>query len=507
MEHSLLHRILIVDDDPDYRKIIQLLLEGTDYFCETAGSAVEAFEALRRCSFDLVVSDVCMSGKDGLQLAREAKKEFPDLDFIIMTGYSEKYTYSDIIEAGASDYMTKPFSSSELKAKLERIAREKSIFHRLREANSALFQESSLNSSLAELSNTVITSTCLDEVSQMVLKRAKELTDSQFGCIAHFADGVKTYPADMAGPGEYSENREIILSRLGWLWNRGIRERSAALNYSPRAGGASHKAGFRYLSVPALCDGRLLGQLALVKTQKDYEEWDLRVARRLAVVYALVLQRWLAENELKEAHIKVQSMLDKIVSALTCTLEIRDPHTAGHQNRVAKLSCAIACRMGFENGALEKVKMAGLIHDIGKIYVPSELLSKPTKLMEVEMNLIRYHSTAGYEILRNAEMPGPIAEIVLQHHERINGAGYPKGLREEQILLESQIIAVADVYEAMISHRPYRPSLGKQAAIEELSRNKGLLYNADAVDVCLGLLSNEGFDFNDGNGNGARQTG
>jgi|SRR5208337_2656239 len=119
----------------------------------------------------------------------------------------------------------------------------------------------------------------------------------------------------------------------------------------------------------------------------------------------------------------------------------------------------------------------------------------------------RPHPGFAAHLLRNAEMPWPIAEIVLQHHERINGAGYPKGLHKEQILLESQIIAVADVYEAMISHRPYRPSLGKQAAIEELSRNRGLLYNADAVDVCLNVLSNEGFDFNDGNANGTRQKG
>jgi HD-GYP domain-containing protein (c-di-GMP phosphodiesterase class II) len=162
--------------------------------------------------------------------------------------------------------------------------------------------------------------------------------------------------------------------------------------------------------------------------------------------------------------------------------------------------------MGFENGALGKVKMAGLIHDIGKIFVPSQLLSKPTKLLDVEMNLIRYHTTAGYEILRNVDMPWPIAEVVLQHHERISGNGYPKGLQEDQILLESQIIAVADVYEAMISHRPYRPALGMQAAIEELSRNRGLLYNPAAVDVCLDLLLNEEFDFN-GDGNGEKQKG
>ncbi len=343
-----------------------------------------------------------------------------------------------------------------------------------------------------------MTSTSLDEVSNLVLRRAKQLTDSQFGCIVHFADGPRIYPADIVSE-EALQDREIILDRFGWLWERGIRERSAALNYTPHTQGNSHETGFRYLSVPASCDGRLLGQLALARTERDYEEYDLEVARRLAVVFALAVQRWLTENEIKEVHIKLQSMLDKIVSALTCTVEIRDPHTAGHQNRVAKLSCAIARRMGFENNALDKVKMAGLIHDIGKIFVPPQILSKPTKLLDVEMNIIKYHATAGYEILRNVDMPWPIAEVVLQHHERISGTGYPKGLREDEILLESQIIAVADVYEAMISHRPYRSAPGRQAAIDELSRNRGLLYNPLAVDVCLDLLLNEKFDF-DGNG-------
>ncbi len=243
MESLSLHRILVVDDDPHYRKLIQHFLEGAGYCYETAESAAEALDALRRGSFDLVVSDICMSGKDGLQLAREAKDEFPDLDFILMTGYSEKYSYSDIIEAGASDYITKPFSGFEFKAKLERIAREKGVLQRLREANSALLLEFLLNTSLAKLSNTVIGSTSLDEVSGMILEHAKELTGSQAGCIAHFADGVSTYPPDIAGLSESSRDREIILNRLGWLWERGIREGRAALNYSPRTGGSSQRPG------------------------------------------------------------------------------------------------------------------------------------------------------------------------------------------------------------------------------------------------------------------------
>jgi len=165
---------------------------------------------------------------------------------------------------------------------------------------------------------------------------------------------------------------------------------------------------------------------------------------------------------------------------------------------VASLAAAIASEMGMSGSEVSLVRMAGLIHDIGKIYVPSELLSKPTKLREVEMNLIRHHPEAGRDILKNVSLPYPIAEVVFQHHERMNGSGYPLGLSGKDILTESRIMAVADVFEAMISHRPYRPSLGQKCAIEELSKNSGILYDPDVVDTCLELLLNKGFQFEAG---------
>jgi len=176
-------------------------------------------------------------------------------------------------------------------------------------------------------------------------------------------------------------------------------------------------------------------------------------------------------------------------------VEMRDPYTAGHQQRVAELAVAIAKEMGYRGDHLENLHMAAMIHDIGKIYVPSAILSKPGKLSPVEFNLIKTHSKGSYEIMQNMDFPTVIAPSVLQHHERLDGSGYPDGLKGEAITREAKIIAVAEVVEAMSSHRPYRPSLGTEKSLEEISANKGRLYDADVVDACIRVVRETGFKF------------
>jgi putative nucleotidyltransferase with HDIG domain len=175
------------------------------------------------------------------------------------------------------------------------------------------------------------------------------------------------------------------------------------------------------------------------------------------------------------------------------TIESRDPYTAGHQQRVTQLVSALAQEMGLSEKEVEGVKMASLIHDIGKISIPAEILSKPGKLTEIEFSLVKTHAQAGYEILKDIEFPWPIAQIVLQHHERLDGSGYPLGLKDKKILLEAKIIGVADVVEAMASHRPYRPGLGIEKALEEISQKKGILYSPEVVDICIKLFTEKGF--------------
>ncbi len=200
-------------------------------------------------------------------------------------------------------------------------------------------------------------------------------------------------------------------------------------------------------------------------------------------------------TEHKRAEEQLRRNLIGTIHALSATVETRDPYTAGHQRRVSSLARAIAQEMGLSRETIENIRMAGTIHDIGKLYIPAEILSKPTRLTSLEMDLIKVHPQAGYEILKDTGLPYPIAEMIYQHHERMDGSGYPRGLKGSEILLESSIIAVADVVEAIASHRPYRAALGLDIALDEIEKNKGTLYHPEVVDTCLKLFREKGFIF------------
>ncbi len=185
--------------------------------------------------------------------------------------------------------------------------------------------------------------------------------------------------------------------------------------------------------------------------------------------------------------------MEATIRAIARTIEKRDPYTAGHQQRVAGLAAAIAAEMGLPPDRIEGIRFGGLIHDIGKAYVPSEILNRPGRLQTYEFALIKTHPEVGYDIVKDVELPWPVAQMILQHHERLDGSGYPKGLKDGEIILEAQILAVADVVEAMGSHRPYRAALGVEAALAEIRANRGRLYAPEAVDACLRVFSEKGF--------------
>lgn len=195
-----------------------------------------------------------------------------------------------------------------------------------------------------------------------------------------------------------------------------------------------------------------------------------------------------AEEDLKKSLDKIQKAMIGTVEAMAVIVETRDPYTAGHQHQVAKISKLIAEEMNLPREKVEAIQMAAYIHDIGKIYVPAEILSKPGKLSDVELSIIRTHPQVAYDILKTIEFPWPIADIVYQHHERLDGSGYPRHLKDGEICLESRILGVVDVFESMASHRPYRPTLGLDRAIKELSEHKGILYDPLVVDTLLKLV-------------------
>lgn len=257
------------------------------------------------------------------------------------------------------------------------------------------------------------------------------------------------------------------------------------------------------IALPLKEQDRVFGSLSIYSSQVDaFNMSEIRLMQELAddLGFGIVTLRLQAEHErlvgeqLEQAAQLRQSLLDSI-QVLGSVLELRDPYTAGHQRRVARLAGAIARELGLPEQRIEGLELAASIHDIGKIQSPAEILNKPGRLAPVELDLIRLHAQAGHDIIKDIHFPWPIARMVLEHHERLDGSGYPRGLRGQEILLESRILTVADVVEAMMSHRPYRPELGLEAALAEISGQRGNWYDPDAVDACIRLFREGRFEF------------
>jgi len=208
-----------------------------------------------------------------------------------------------------------------------------------------------------------------------------------------------------------------------------------------------------------------------------------------------ITDRKKTEDELQDNFERLQKVLTQTVTSLASAVEMRDPYTAGHQRRVTQLAIALAAAMKMPDDIIRGLNMAAIIHDIGKLNVPAEILSRPSRLTPPEFTLIKFHSEMGYRILKTIEFPWPVADIVLQHHERLDGSGYPKGLKNDEILTQSKILALADVVEAMSSHRPYRPAFPMNVTLEEVTRNAGVLYDPGAVAACVGLFQDQQFQF------------
>ncbi len=215
---------------------------------------------------------------------------------------------------------------------------------------------------------------------------------------------------------------------------------------------------------------------------------------------SLSAQNILLEKRVAKKTAALQQMLNATIQAMALAVEIRDPYTAGHQERVAFLACAIAKKMELPPPQISAIRFSGILHDIGKIRIPAAIINRPGKLLAIEREIIKIHPQIGYDLLKNIPFPWPIAKIVLQHHEKLDGSGYPKGLKGKDILLEAKILTVADITEAESSHRPYRPTRGIEAALEEIKNNRGTLYYPEAVDACWDLFKKDNFKFNNVDG-------
>ncbi|MBI3920673.1 MAG: response regulator [Armatimonadetes bacterium] len=243
---------------------------------------------------------------------------------------------------------------------------------------------------------------------------------------------------------------------------------------------------------PVLLHARINASLA---TKRLHEQEE--ISHRQMEDYSRQLESRVLEQtqQLRESYESLRKVQEGTVFALSSLVEMRDPYTAGHQRHVSQLACAVASEMGLPESQIEGIRVAGLLHDIGKVCVPAEILSKPGRISEIEFAVIATHSQVGYDILKTVDFPWPIAQIVYQHHEKLDGTGYPCHLVADDILLEAKVLSVADVVEAIAYHRPYRPALGSGTAIEEISKKSGAHFEPDAVAACMSVFREKDFVF------------
>lgn len=251
------------------------------------------------------------------------------------------------------------------------------------------------------------------------------------------------------------------------------------------------------MTLPLIHEGTIIGAMVLYSDQEEaFGSDEVLFLEELSTDIAIGVKTIRLRESLRENNKQLKKAIEDILTVTSRMVESRDPYTSGHQRRVAQLSIAIAEKIGLPDDKIEMIKLAALAHDIGKIAVPAEILVKPTRLSKNEFNLIKDHPRSGYDFLKDLIHPwNMIALIALQHHEKLDGSGYPQGLKEEEILPEAKIVTVADLVEAISTHRPYRPALGIDKALEEISNNKGKLYDPEVVDACIKLFKENGFKF------------
>jgi len=253
--------------------------------------------------------------------------------------------------------------------------------------------------------------------------------------------------------------------------------------------------------LPLLQNGKAIGAFSLYASEANAFDEAARnllveMARDISFAldnFAREAARQRSEEQIKHYVAQLEISFMQTVGVATTLSEMRDPYTTGHERKVAEIAVAIGAELGFDTHRQDGLRVAGFLHDVGKIAIPTEILSKPGMLSPVEFMMIKGHAQAGYDVLKNVEFPWPVAEIVLQHHERMDGSGYPRGLKGDDILLEARIMAVADVVESMGTHRPYRPALGIEKALAEIERGSGSIYDPTVAAACVRLFREKNF--------------
>lgn len=443
--------ILIVGDDATLSVILADILKTKGYTPVIVSAGETALQQLEKRSPLVAVIDLHLPDIDGLEVLKRTKLRSPGTECIVLTGHASESSAIEAVNLGAYSYIRKPYDVEQLLLTIRRAVEKRGAERALRGS---------------------------EEKYRELVENASEII------YAHDLEGnlISLNPATAR---LYGYTREELLQ----------------LNIAQIVDPDYLPVALNEIDTKSEAATRTPPQELLTRS-KDREPIWLEVNTRLVTrddrpvgvecIARDITARKRTEDELQRSLERLQSTLEQTVHALAAAAEMRDPYTAGHQKRVADLATSVAATMGLGEHQARGIHLAGLIHDVGKIHIPAEILSKPARLTKTEWNLVKTHSQAGHDILSPIEFPWPVAQIVLQHHERADGSGYPQGLTCDETLLEARILTVADVVEAMVSHRPYRPALRLEEALHEISHNRGSLYAPDAVDACLKVLAERG---------------
>ena len=451
-------RVLIVDDSDDDGLLLVRNLKngGFSPSYEQLDTAEAMSKALDNQTWDVILCDNSMPTFDASSALELYKDKGLDLPFIIVSGTIADETAVAAMKAGAHDYIMKG-NLARLSSAIDRELREFKNRQERRNTTIQLRKSEEKYRTLFEDSRDAI---YLNDKEGGLIDFNRSTLDL-FGYSGEEMLGINTKSV-FVNPDEYQRLQDEIAQKGS------VREFEAKLCKKDGT-----KIDCLITSTVRLArDKSIIGYQGIVR---DISE--------------LASNRKQLEKTLKE----LRKVLGGTIEAMALTVETRDLYTAGHQRRVSNLARSIATEMGVSEDQIQGIRLAGVIHDVGKISVPGEILSKPGKISTNEFGIIKEHPQVGYNILKTVDFPWPIAQIVLQHHERMDGSGYPDGISGDNILIEARILAVADVVEAMASHRPYRAALGINLALEEISKNRGSFYDSKVVDACLRLFNEQGY--------------
>ena len=448
-------KILVVEDERVSAEDIKMSLQRLGY--SVSGMAVSGEEAVRKAEEmrpDLVLMDIVLKGEmDGIEAASAISSRL-DIPVVYLTAHADKKTLARAKITEPFGYILKPFDDKDLQTNIEMALYKHRMGNMLKESE----------------------------------ERYRSVVENAHDAIYIITQDTFQYANPCFEKLTGWKKKELYSKKFNF-WNiihpddlKEIKERK--------------KGGKRGIEVAL---GREFRIIAKDGTEKIVEANTAKIGKKGEAKEVGILRditgRKKAEEELKKSYERLQKSFEGTINALVSALEKRDPYAVGHQRRVTKLACAIAREMDLSKDQIDGLRLAGPVHDVGKLRIPTEILIKPSPLAPFEFVIVKMHPQIGYEILKPIEFPYPVAQIVLQHHERIDGSGYPAGLKGAKILLEARIMGVADVVEAMSSYRLFRPALGIGMALEEITKDKGILYDPDVVDACLILFYEKRFDF------------